>query len=328
MIKNLIPAFIFLLLIAACSKDPVALPDEPIEGEKQLLSLRVDGFSQNLLPFVDRIQASNLSASFFSNAVSSSSINLSDHINTLEVKVFHKNKLIDSIRQYSNDPDFGIYEKYLPPDGNAYRVFVAGAMLDAGGDIELKRGVDTDDTYIKVLPEPVDAFFFYNSYMIGTEPQTESIQLKRFVGRLEIDLLEEVPPNAHRIEITIDNTAQYFMPVSERGYHLNPKGDDSTPHNTSKTIIFKPEDRGRTDYSVNLYFVLKSKLGSAAESSKVTIKAFDTSNKEIIREINNVILQANKRIKLSGIIFTHHPNRELEIQLNSDWDSEVSEYRF
>lgn len=327
MIKKLIPAFVFLLLIGACSKDSLA-PEEPInKGEKQLLSLRVDGFSQSLLPFVDRIQAANLSASLLS-PLSSSSTNLGDHINTLEFKVYHKNMLVDSIRQHSDNSDFGIYENYFLPHATAYRVFVAGAMLENGGNIELKRGATTDETNIKILPEPVDAFAFHGSYIIDAEHQTENIHLKRFVGRLEVNLTEEIPNNAARIEMTIHNTAQYFMPFSEKGYHLDPK-KDSTEYNTLKTILIKPEDRGRRDFSFNMYFILKSLLGSEAETSKVTIKAFDILSKEIaVREIDNVILQANKRTKLSGIIFGHYPNREFEIEINSEWDSEIPEYRF
>ncbi|TCK84865.1 hypothetical protein [Albibacterium bauzanense] len=331
MIRNLIPSFIFLLLISACSKDPLT-PHEPGNEEKQLLSLTVDGFSQSLLPFADRIQAANLSASLLPVALSSSGTNLSEYINTLEFKVYHKGNLVDSLRQYDGDPEFGKYENYLPPDGMPYSVFVTGAMLDLDNedDIELKRGVNTDLTSLRILPDPIDAFFFFNSYTMGIDPQTESIQLKRFVGRLEIDLIEEIPNDAHRLEVTVHNTAKYFMPVSERGYHLSTKeGEDLTPYNTFKTILIKPEDRGRTDYSFNMYFVLKSKLGSEAEITNVTIKAFDTLNKEVaIREINDVILQVNKRTKLTGIIFSHHPNRTFDIELDSDWDSEVPEFRF
>lgn len=328
MIRNLIPSFIFLLLITACSKDPLVLNEPDNEEEKQLLSLTVDGFSQDLLPFIDRVQAANLSASLFS-PLSSSGTDLSDYINTLEFKVYHKNKLVDSYRQYSDDPDFGKYEKYFSPDGTPYNVFIAGAMLDNGGDIELKRDAGLAETNIRILPEPVDAFSFYNSYTIDAEPQTESIQLKRFVGRLEINLTEEIPHNAEYIEITIANTAKYFMPVLEKGYHLDPKeGEESTPYNTFKKIIIKPEDIGRNDYSVNLYFVLKSELGSEAETTTVTIRAVSDFNLKVdVREVD-VILQSNMRTKLTGKIFTHHPNRTFEIELADDWDSEVPEFRF
>lgn len=328
MIRNLIPSFIFLFLITACTKDSVA-PDEPNREEKQLLSLTVGGFSQELLPFIDRVQAANLSASLFS-PLSSAGTNLSDYINTLEFKVYRKSVLVDSYRQYSDDPDFGKYESYLSPDAAVpYNVFITGTMLGSEGDIELNRDIGSTDFSLRILPEPVDAFTFYKSYTIGAEPQIESIQLKRFVGRLEIDLMEEIPYNAHSIEITVHNTAQYFKPISEDGYNLIPKEGENPINHTVKTFLIKPEDIGRNDYSVNVYFVLRSKLGSEAELSKVTIKAFDNLNKEVAtREINDVILQANKRTKLTGKIFTHHPNRTFEIELADDWDSEVPEFRF
>src|SRR5690554_7286859 len=140
MIKNLIPAFIFLLLIFACSKDSIAPDEQNKKEEKQLLSLTVNVFSQNLLPFIDRIQASNLSASLFSNAPLSSSTNLSNHINTLEFRVYKGGNLVDISLQYSDDPDFGKYENYFLPSIDAYLVFVTGAKLDSEGDIEFERG--------------------------------------------------------------------------------------------------------------------------------------------------------------------------------------------
>src|SRR5690606_27920836 len=130
---------------------------------------------------------------------------------------------------------------YFAPHTSApYSVFITGAMLEVDGDIEMKRkdGASQQETSLRILPEPVDAFSFANSYIIGDEPQTESIQLKRFVGRLEIDLKEEIPQNASRIEITVENTAQYFMPLLNRGYHLDPN-DDSIQHNTLKTVVIQ-----------------------------------------------------------------------------------------
>ncbi len=329
MSKKLTTAFIFMLLVSACSKDAI-VPEDQNNGEKQLLSFTVDGFSQNLLPFVDRIQAAHLNASLFSQ-VSSSTINLSDYINTLEFMVYHRGIVVDSVRQFSDDPDFGKYENYFAPKTSVpYNVFIAGAMLEFDGDIEMKRkhGASQQETSLRILPEPVDAFSFANSYIIGAEPQTESIQLKRFVGRLEIDLKEEIPHNAARIEITVENTAQYFMPLLKKGYHLDPN-KDSTQHNTLKTIIFQAEDIGRTDYSATVYYILKSELGSEAEISGVTLKAFDRSNKEIAtRYIPDVTLQANKRTRLTGKIFTPHPSTFFDIEITDDWDSEVPEFVF
>lgn len=329
MIKNLILFCIFLLLISGCSKSYFGPDEKDDVAEKQLLSLNVTGFSQELVPFVDRVQAGNLNASLFS-PLSSSGIDLRDYINTLEFKVYHKSIVVDSVRQYSDDTDFGKYENYFLPDGVAYRVFIAGAMLnlESSGDIEFKNNGKIDEIAIRVLPEFTDAFVFYNSYMMDTEVEAENIQLKRFVGRLEINLTEEIPYDAEYIEITIHNTAKYYMPFLEKGYHLDPK-NDSTAHNIVKKIIIKPEDIGRLDYSTDIYFILKSKLGGEPEITNVTIKAVANFGQKVyIREVQDVNLQANMRTKLNGRIFSNHPNKHFELELDSDWDSEVPEFRF
>ena len=160
----------------------------------------------------------------------------------------------------------------------------------------------------------------YSKIINGTETQTEEI--------IEEIISSFSKYNANRIEITVHNTAQYFMPFLKKGYHLNPK-NDSVQHNTLKTIIFQAEDLGRTDYSATVYYMLKSELGSEAEISNVTLKAFDRSNKEIAtRYIPDVTLQANKRTRLTGKIFTPHPSTFFDIEITDDWDSEVPEFVF
>src|SRR5690606_24969236 len=103
---------------------------------------------------------------------------------------------------------------------------------------------------------------------------------------------------------------------------------DTIPYHTSKSIQIKPEDIGRTDLSVSAYFVLKSELGSVPDTTKVILAAYRQNGTLIQRrEIPNVIVQANKRTKLIGKLFSV-PNIDFDVALENDWSSDIPEYEF
>jgi len=326
--RNLISLFILLLFIASCSKAPQTIPEEDLaENEKYLLSFTVSGFSQDLLPFPEKLQSTN--------ALSTNSlVNIRDYFNTLKIIVYYRNDVIDSVIQYADDPDFGQYSKYYPPSQSVsfpYNVVIIGAMLD-NPDEEIVFEEMDQITYsrVSISPNPADAFFAVKTFVLSPEPTHETIQLQRFVGRLDVQLDEEIPNTADQIEVTIENTAKYFMPVEKRGYHIDRIiKNDNVPYNTVKRIKINPEDTGRQDFSFSTYFMLKSILGSEAETSKVVIRAYNQDGKEITkREIPNVIIQANKRTKLRGLLFTSPPNMGFDMEIESDWDSEIPEFKF
>src|SRR5690606_31951030 len=191
-------------------------------------------FTQDLLPFSNKIQAYDLSASasrnpdasLLSKSIQSSTTqtaDIRDFINTIEIKVYNGATLVDSIRQYAEHSDFGKFAKYYK-NNNPHNVFIVGAMLGDNGDFIMRKetpATTVRDVYLKVLPQPTDAFSFYKSYDFKKEPQHENLKLKRFVGRVEVHLDEQIPPDAARIEITIENTAEYYLPSYQRGYHLS-----------------------------------------------------------------------------------------------------------
>jgi len=332
-----------LLSISGCAKDPIPdIDDEDSQDGKYLISFTIDGFSQDLLPFSDKIRASDLSASANRNlnsallpnsiqATGEPDTDIRDIINTLEIKVYRGNFLVDSVRQYADDPNFGKFANYYNP-GTPHNLFVAGALLENEGDLIMKKDSPTGttrDVYLRVLPQATDAFFIYKAYDFSKEPQHENLKLKRFVGRVEVELDEIITSDANRIDITIENTAAYFLPYHQRGYHLNQDIElDQISHHTIKSVQIKPEDVGRTDFSLSAYFVLKSELGTAPETTKIILAAYREDGSMIRqKEIPNVSLQANKRTKLVGKLFTV-PNVDFEVGLESDWHSEVPEYEF
>jgi len=340
--RNLILSVILFLLIAGCSKDSLKPEEEELNNEKHLLSFTIDGFSQDLVPFANQIKALNLSASAShqisagntSNSIqATASSDIRDHINTIEIKIFRKGALIDSVRQFAADPDFGTYKKYHSITTSQYMVSIVGAMLEHNGDFATRPLTNQSnpilDHHIKMLPYPANAFYFQKQIDLNGGDVHETAKLKRFVGRLDIELMEEIPSTAHRIEITTQNTAQYFIPFEQRGYYYTEvESEDHTPYHTVKNIILKPEHFGKPSFSFNAYHVLKGKLGGAPQTTTVILKAYDSADKVIqTKEIPDVMIQTNMRTKLSGYLFSA-PNLNFDMEIAADWDSEIPAYEF
>ena len=339
--KRVISPIILLLLLAGCSKKPINPSDDENTDGKHLLEFTIDGFSQQLIPFADQIRASSIQASVNRSSVSSSSIKaettpgntLRDHINAIEIKIFQSGNLVDSIRQYANEPNFGTYSKYYKQDAIQFQIFIAAAQLGSEGDLEVRRGLDNKgsiaDLYIKTLPDASDAYFSYSTISLNKGIVNSKIQLKRFVGRLEINLLEEIPASTHHIEVAIANTAQYFLFHDQRGYrHHKDIALDSIPYETVKVINIKPEDLGQDNFAFDAYFVKNGLLSGGVDFTTVTLRAFDEENNLLkSKTIPNVQIQTNVRTKLTGRLFTE-PNLNFDIELVSAWNPTVHEIEF
>src|SRR5690606_23815852 len=161
-----------------------------------------------------------------------------------------------SARQYANHPDFGKYKKYLPPlttTGNNYRVHIVGAMVENDEDIELRKSVPESSfaNAVKLLSGTFDSFFLHTTVKVSEEPMEPlSLKLKRFVGRLEVNIIDEIPVDAHRIEVRMEDAAQYFLLHDSRGYAYSPtEAQDTVKYKMEKSVFLSPEDAGTTNYS-------------------------------------------------------------------------------
>src|SRR5690606_35275087 len=102
-------------------------------------------------------------------------------------------------------------------------------------------------------------------------------------------------------------------------------GQDKTGNQTESFSI-RPEDIGAQEKTFGSYFMLKNVLGTTAPPRTVTITTYDKSNKVIVkRVVPNVNLQLNQITRLRGPIFSNHPNIDFNIELDSDWQSEIPE---
>lgn len=317
-------------LLSACSKDTPFSDKEGLD-DKVFVSIRVDGFEQELVPFPKPSTAS-AEKGIFSETPGSGSTDLRDHINVLDIYVYadRDSAPIHHERQYADDEHFGTYEQYFDPEGINGRMYVAihGVKLDEEESIEWTQLQSTNSIGVRVSPKVKEAFSAMKILSLTkTDEAISSIKLSRYVGRLDLDLKEDIPDLKGHLDITIENTAKYFNPFYKDGFHET-RGADDTPYQTFNRITVSPEDVVDGVLSTSTYFIRKEEIGSAPTAVRVKVAAYDESG-ELVREITvpNVLIQSNKVTKLKGTIFTF-PNLIQDVGLDDKWDGEFPEVKF
>lgn len=326
---KVILALLLVGLFAGCSKETLLSEDENVDG-KVRVAFTVSGFEHELVPFPNPIIAS-AEKGFFSATGGSGSTDIRDHINVLDIYVYYGNRVghIDYVRQYADDAGFGTYEKYL--DTNEYhistiRVAFHGVKLSEGMSTEWVHTDRSTAVGVRVQPEIEEAFSNNLIFRLG-DAIDENITLGRYVGRVDLNLEENIPSNAGYIDISIENTAKYFSPIQEVGF-TEAIGDDDPDYETIKRIQILPEHIDNSALQEQIYFVPREKKGSGPSQARIKVTAYSNTD-ELIREVSlsNVSIQANKVTKLSGTIFTI-PNLKQDIGLDTEWDGEFPERNF
>lgn len=333
--KNLkvLLALLLVGLFAGCSKETLLSDDENLDG-KVRVAFTVDGFEHELAPFPNPIIAS-AEKGRFSATEGSGSTDIRDHINVLEIYVYYGShpssfELVDQVKQFAGDDDFGTYERYFDTEvytRNIHLVF-HGAKLNEGTQTDWNSINQFSSLGIGFEPTVSDAFIAYKQSVDLDKPEEieSSIKLSRYVGRIDLNIQEAFPESAGYIDVAVENTARYFSPFLEEGF-TEARGDD-LPYQTVKRIQILPEHIADSALQEQIYFIPREKKGS--EPSPVTIKvAAYSDTDELIREVSipDVLIQANKVTKLSGTIFTI-PNLTQEIGIDTEWDGEFPEREF
>lgn len=317
-------------ILSACSKKTDFSNDEKLDG-KVRVAFTVDGFEQELVPF-PKPQSASAEKGIFSETPRSGLTDIRDHINVLDIYVYpnRDSEAIDYVRQYADDDNFGSYEKYFDAESYTSSLFIAvhGVKLDEEESIEWTQVQNTSSVGVRVLPNAKDAFSAYKMISLKNSDQAISnIKLSRYVGRLDLNLEEGIPNLTGHLEITIENTAKYYNPFYEEGFHETRDADD-TPYHSLNIIPVLPEQVDNGIFSTSVYFVPKERKGSAPTAVTVKIAAYDDSG-ALVQEmiLPNVLIQRNKVTKLNGTIFTF-PNLIQDINLDDKWDGEFPEVKF
>lgn len=320
--------FVLVGLLSSCAKENPFFDDEELD-DKVFVSIKVDGFEQELVPFPKPSTAS-AEKGIFSETPGSGSVDLRDHINVLDIYVYHSSNPnpIDHVRQYADDDNFGVYEKYF--DGNPSPLYIAfhGVNLEDGESLEWINDEKHQDIGVRIAPKPKDAFFVSKQLSMrdggGTFP---SLKLSRYIGRLDLTLEEDLPSINGHLNITIENTGKYFNPFW--GYGFNEiRGAGDPPYQTFDSIPISTEEMEDGVFNTSVYFIPKETKESGPVPVRVKVAAYDESG-ELVREItlSNVLIQSNNITKLKGTIFTF-PNLIQDVGLDDKWDGEFPEVKF
>lgn len=320
--------FVLVGLLSSCAKENPFFGDEKSDG-KVFVSIKVDGFEQELVPFPKPSTAS-AEKGIFSETPGSGSTDLRDHINMLDIYVYHSTNPnpVDYVRQYADDDNFGVYEKYF--DGNPSPLYIAfhGIKLEDGESVEWVNVERRQDIGVRIAPKPKEAFFVAQQLSMrdggGTFP---SLKLSRYVGRLDLSLEEELPDINGYLNITIENTGKYFNPFGGYGFHEIPGAGDP-PYQTFNAVPISTEEMDNGVFNTSIYFIPTETIKSGPTSVTVKIAAYDDDN-NLVKEMSipNVLIQGNKITKLKGTIFTF-PNLIQEVGLEDRWDGEFPEREF
>lgn len=328
--NNVIFWVMLTLLVASCSKAPTLDPIEESTEGKVLLSFSIDGFEQENLPFPRASLQSSIRPAQ-ANDGENKPFDLRDYANVVVYKIWKSGKVVDSLRQYASDPNFGEYSRFLPvskDSSNAeyYQIRIAAAMLEDGQSVHITGG-DTNAT-LSFSPYAADGFFHSSSPVLSEGTEIKSVKLRRVVGRVEVIPTDTIPANAERVEIEVANVAKYFDMFFKVGYYSIKSSSDGTGSEVRRIPIL-PDDIGKNGKAFASYFMLKDTLGKTAPPRTVTITTFDKQQKVIMkRVVPNVNLQSNQITRLRGPIFSNRPNADFSIELENDWKTEIPEIEF
>src|SRR5690606_29882126 len=136
---------------------------------------------------------------------------------------------VDYVRQYADDDNFGVYEKYF--DGNPSPLYIAfhGIKLEDGESVEWVHVERRQDIGVRIAPKPKEAIFVAQQLSMreggGIFP---SRKLSRYDRSLDISYGEELPVITGCFYILIENTGKCFNTFGRYGFHEIPSvGDPS-----------------------------------------------------------------------------------------------------
>lgn len=283
--KNFLPVLaLALCLLSSCSKK-----DGPIEEKKTTVTFQVSEFSQTNSPM------SKAGAS-----VSQLGDTLRNHANFLYAHIYSSSNTMAplAIVQTADLPNFGSLSANLLP-GNYIAVFVASKQ-----EVEF---MGTSRLSSLAMYPRMDDLFIINShpFTVGSQNQTESIRLTRWIGAVELNIEDAIPANVSKIVIeTPDNASGWVFSAGQY------TGADQTF--TSKEFVITDSDRGQTNRKFLMYILNQSWMA-------FKIKALD-SNGVIIAEknINPVGVSRNRKTILSGKLFSSAA--AFTVAVNPEWE--------
>jgi|GEM_PF-5948439 len=269
----------FALLFSACSKEE---PVTPKVEERYSVTLNVSTLSH------DMVLISGLKAAGDINGATAGK-KLSDVIDYLSYGVYDENGVRIYQRSiHKGGQDFGKIKQVFSK--GKYKVVVLGRW-EQGSELPWFYNDDS-----RIYSHSFSDAIFFNQFDLVVSDQNieQNVQLKRKVGKLEVELTDKIPLNIEEIQYSVNGVSDWFVPKTNRGDN-NLIFQKSTYFDYEGSPIYWERE------AFSFYFFLDKD-----QETEVSVKlvALDR-NREVVVEklIENVPVNINRKTKVRGRLF-------------------------
>lgn len=275
-------------------------------GKKYPVTFNVTNFTSKQSNFALRHGANSLA----------DTINASGALDILYYAVYNSGIGVHGVitKQDSSMANFGMITDSLPP-GQYQVVFVGGKK----GLIETYSGRTAADNFSYPGNKWQDTFWDEFNITIGSDGISQDVTLKRIVGKLELEITDNIPANADSLVIKVDPEATSLM--NDGGQPMGPPFG---------TVTYSEKIPAGAIGHAN--FRMDRIIGNAVTPFTVTITCKDASNAVIATATaNNVSVQVNKKTILSGNLFGGPPpanSQSFTAKVDTVWNSTVNQQGF
>ena len=302
--KALLLSAVAAMFLFSCKKDHTASTTP--SGKKYKVTFNVTNFTQGQSAFSVRHNTRNL-------ASSDTLTNLNSYFDVLYYVVYNQpypaNPKI--VIQDSTMSNMGMLTDSLAP-GTYDVILIAGKkgltifppFLYKAGDATFGYGGKWQD-----------AFFYQTNLTVGSGNVSENLTLHRIVGKLELQILDNIPANADSISMTI-NPEQTDKILQ---YGISDAGSASSVVTFSQAI--PPSAKG------NPNFIMDRIIGNLNNSFTVVLTCKDAANNIIAtKTVLNVSCMANEKTILSGKLFNSTNTQTFTAHLDTTWTNNPNQY--
>jgi hypothetical protein len=293
---------VFLLAMAtmiffSCKKDH---SKSGPAGKKYPVTFNVTNFMSKQGNFAIRHGANSLA----------DTVNASGALDILYYAVYNSGIGVHGVitKQDSSMANFGTVTDSLPP-GQYQVVFIGGKK----GLIDTYSGRTAADNFSYPGNKWQDTFWDEFDITIGNDGISQNVTLKRIVGKLELDITDNIPANADSLVIKVDPEATSLM--NDGGQPMGPPFG---------TVTYSEKIPAGAIGHAN--FTMDRIIGNAVTPFTVTITCKDSGNQTIASATaSNVTVQANTKTVLSGNLFATSPaSQHFTIKADTTWGASTN----
>lgn len=211
------------------------------------------------------------------------------------------NKLYKTVSQKDSDEDFGIISQKL--DEGTYDVFIIGHN---------SQNISLSPDLSHVSFDKVSDSFLYTGTIEVNDDFSESVILKRIVGKMEIVAFDAVPGEANSIKLTLYNTHEKLNIITKSGYNES--------SNVVREWTYSDSNKGMKNTTYSIYSFVPESYNELCE---LKIEVYDKDNNIIAsHEIPKIEFIQNKIVRYSGNLFTNQFMGN--IILDYDWEEVIN----